>query len=247
MKSFNRQVLYTPAASGVWSNTHIDKVHSIPYETGNHYFDTSEIIDQSEDGYCDDAGRRMLETSLLYANRQSSELDLNYDTSQNFHFDNYPDRVALPFPNSENADQYKPPHQFYAAKCISQSYAFQNNRSIRSEAVPENFESESLTERQLDYSACNEDFQLQTPSSYHTSMQAPNSTPYFNYTHRSLILRAILEKLDILLFLVLLCNQMYFLLITLFQRVLLNPCTMAVKMMLHLEKMKHTHIQRVIL
>ena len=179
MKSFNRQVLYTPAASGVWSNTHIDKVHSIPYETGNHFFDTNEIIDQSEDGYCDDAGRRMLETSLLYANRQSSELDLNYDTSQNFHFDNYPDRVALPFPNSENADQYKPPHQFYAAKCISQSYAFQNNRSIRSEAVPENFESESLNERQLDYSACNEDFQLQRPSSFHTSLQAPNSTPYF--------------------------------------------------------------------
>ena len=179
MKSLNRQVLYTPAASGVWSNTHIDNVHSIPSETGNHYFDTNEIIDQSEYGQCDNSARRMLEASLLYANEQSSGLDLNYDTSQNFHFDNYPDRVALPFPNSENADQYKPPHQFYAARCISQSYAFQKDRPIISEAVPENFESEVSTERQSDYSAYNEDFKLQRPSSFHNSLQSPNNTPYF--------------------------------------------------------------------
>ena len=179
MKSLNRQVLYTPAASGVWSNTHIDNAPSSPYETGSHYFDTNEILDQSEDSHCDNTARRMIETSLLYANRQSSKLDLNYDTSQNFQFDNYPDRVALPFPNSENADQYKPPHQFYAAKCISQSYAFQKDRSIISEAVPENFESQVSSVRQLDYSACNEDFKLQRPSSFHTSLQSPNSTPYF--------------------------------------------------------------------
>ena len=63
MKSISRQVLYTPAASGVWSNTHTDNVHSIPYETGNHYFDTNEIIEQSEDGQCDNSARRMLEAS----------------------------------------------------------------------------------------------------------------------------------------------------------------------------------------
>ena len=159
--------MYTPAASDVWSNPSYDRVHSIVYGANNYYFDENEVIDKSEDGEGENVNPNMIENSVFYANQLLSDYN--------------PGRVAPPFPDSKNADQYKPPHQFYTTNCQSFSNVFTRDKNIISQGLPRNIDKRDAVEKNLDYSSKENGCRLQRPSSFQDTLHHTNGNPYFHF------------------------------------------------------------------
>ena len=176
MKSINRGEFYTPPASGFWSYKPIDAAYCNPNSMNNHPLNS--INDTSPYVHVD---RSLPEESSLYLNPVKSTSNPYYaaTASKKSHYDDFPSRIAKPFPNPMNANQYKPPHQFYTSNCLSHSYSFAFNQSALSEKCAENIDQDDFNGKQNVYPTTNNDFKLQRPSTFQNTLQPKNSLPYF--------------------------------------------------------------------
>ena len=178
MKSLSRSELYTPAASGYYSNDHSEHLHASPQNTNHHSSLTHNLPNQSCTDNSINMERKMSENLFLHRTPTINELNSSFDfTSKNLYYGNYSDRIAPPFPTSIEADQYKPPHQYYTSNCLSQSYVFSIDKQI-SDNSPNDLDQYIFSTENVDNAPQNIDLKLQRPSTVQAITHQRNCMPH---------------------------------------------------------------------
>ena len=197
MRSSSHGEICTPAAGTYWPCGPMQVPGSLALATAtNPSIEGNSLKDISYDSkYGNTKGSAMATTPFKIQSPGSQSPPSNEISYKPYQNDNWDYRVAPPFPNPNNSNQYKPPHQFYMSNSTIPQYANPMNERGNNSQYPYSknvFDSESYSEtlgkvddsfsKNKGMSSTMQDFKFQRPSSFHNHMPPecfPNLFPVY--------------------------------------------------------------------
>lgn len=193
MASLRHNEISVPAATGFWSYKPVPVQVAEAMSMASTTSHSMEVDTPKDKNYLSNHGRFnepvMVAASLpmkLFEAQLSQSKEI---ASTQFQYDNWQYRIAQPFPDATNSNEYKPPHQFYTSNSSTQSYSYSNkagqrpigcNRSIIANKTPQEIYApdDSYGINEINQSG-GQDFKLQRPSSFQKPIQPEHLTRFY--------------------------------------------------------------------
>ena len=192
MRSSNHGEFCTPAAGAFWPCGPMQIPGSLSLATAtNQSIEVNSLKDiRCDSKYGNTKGSVIATTPFNIQSPGSQSPPYNEISNKPYQHDNLDYRVAPPFPNPINSNQYKPPHQFYVSNSSIPQYANPKNEignnsrysySKNATASGSYSETPGLDDsfrKHKGMSSTMKDFKFQRPSSFHNHMP-PECFPNF--------------------------------------------------------------------